>query len=162
MKVIALTKGIVAVVDDVDFPRVVQFKWRAMRSASGKYWYACRSAPRQKGAIRQTILLHRFIMEPPVGYEVDHVDRDGLNCTRANMRICRRAENSRNRGPNPGGTSRFKGVHWRNDIRKWYAGIMFQDHHYYLGCHTTEEEAARQYDVKARELFGGFAALNFP
>jgi hypothetical protein len=103
-------------------------------------------------------LMHRFVMDAPCGVEVDHRDGDGLNNTRANLRLCTHAEDCRNQGKTRG-KSRFKGVYWHRRGRKW---CVFVGKGNYIGLFKTEIEAALAYDAEARLRFGPFAALNFP
>ena len=57
-------------------------------------------------------------------------------------------------------TSRYKGVHWNKRAGKWMAAIWFKKERWYLGVYEKEEDAAKAYDDKARELHGKFAKLN--
>jgi len=93
-RLIPLTNGHVAIVDVEDFERVNQFKWYAKKGSDGKC-YAARGQ-RSGGAIH-TILMHRFIMDCPVGKEIDHKDTVRLNNRRANLDIVSRAENMKRR-----------------------------------------------------------------
>lgn len=106
--------------------------------------------------------MHREIMQAPAGMVVDHIDGNGLNNRRSNLRLCTRMQNSRNRRKNRDSTTEFKGV-WRDKrTGRCYAQIRFKGKNLYVGVFDTAIEAARAYDRKALELFAEFAHLNFP
>jgi hypothetical protein len=105
--------------------------------------------------------MHRMIARPRKGYIVDHIDHNGLNNRRSNLRVCTPRQHQANRGP-CGGSSRFVGVFFDERNRKWQAHIMAHGKHYYLGLFDDEVEAAKARDRKAYELHGEFAYLNFP
>lgn len=108
--------------------------------------------------IRDGKLLHNIVMpDAPI---VDHVDRDGLNCRRGNMRLSTSSQNSGNTKKKRSSQWLYKGI-FKNKLR-WSARIVSRGTEYYLGNFKTQEEAARAYDAKARELFGEFARVNFP
>jgi hypothetical protein len=95
--------------------------------------------------------------------EVDHVNGDGLDNRRSNLRVCTHAENARNQSSRTRmSTSRFRGVVWAKDRRKWRAMIGDNGRTVHLGNFTDEIEAAQAYDRAAREMYGAFARLNFP
>ena len=106
--------------------------------------------------------MHRLIMDEPKGLIVDHRDHNGLNNRRSNLRLCTNAQNQYNRLPLKGGTSRHKGVCWCKSHNKFNAYIYQRSKRYHLGWFVNEDDAARAYDKKARELFGEYAYLNFP
>jgi len=106
--------------------------------------------------------MHRAIMNPPDGTVVDHINRNSLNNRRCNLRICTQKENLRNGRPSRRSTSRFKGVYFDKQTRKWIAKIGYNGKTIHLGSFEDEVEAAKAYDRKAYELFGDFAYLNFP
>ena len=154
--VIPLSKGLFAIVDEADYEALSQFKWYAKSTT-----YAERKVRRSDGTQR-TIIMHRSIMNPAPGLVVDHINHDGLDNRRANLRVCTIAENMRNRWSNPASSSRFLGVCWIDKIAKWQAQIKLNGQSRYLGCYADEIGAARAYDAAARELFGQFANPNFP
>jgi hypothetical protein len=158
MKQIPLTQGKVALVDDEDFEELNQFKWCANKM--GKTFYAERGY-RCSGKSK-TELMHRQILNAPSGMEVDHINHNTLDNRRENIRICTLMQNRRNRKRTIGGSSRFKGVSWNKEIKKWTAQIGMNEKIVYLGAFTNEEDAAHARDKKEKELFGEFACLNFP
>ena len=146
MKTIKLTQGKVALVDDEDYDFLMQWKWHITMGGSRKTYYACR-------AKRIPRLMHNVLLNPPKGMQVDHKDRDGLNCQRSNLRICTHGENQMNKGV--WAKSGYKGV-------TIYAHIGGGGNKKALGTFTTAEAAARAYDKEAKKLYGEFALLNFP
>lgn len=162
MKEIPLTKGQVALVDDADYEWLMQWKWTASRS--GKAWRAYRQEIHNGKMV--TISLHRFIMNPPDSYEVDHINRNPLDNRRENLRICTHRQNMCNRTRDPRAKYAYKGIEPnRNRSGKparWHAYIVVHRKKIGLGSFDTPEEAARAYDQAACEHFGEFATLNFP
>lgn len=157
MKLIALTQGQFAMVDDADYELVNQYKWFAYRR--GKCWYARRNVRRQDGT-RTGTTMRTFLMGTTSG-EIDHKDRNGLNNQRSNLRFCTQRQNARNRvWGKPKGRSRYRGVFPIR--RKWKVQIGLDRQLYHVGVYDTEEAAARAYDVAAIRFHGEFAVLNFP
>jgi hypothetical protein len=105
------------------------------------------------------VYLHRFILDAPLGVEVDHRDGNGLDCRRSNLRIATRSQNAMNVEAKP---QRFKGVIKNTRGHLWYAQLWQQGKYYVSRGHKTEIDAAYAYDVLAREHHGEFAWLNFP
>ena len=110
MKKIPLTQNKFALVDDADYDWLNQFKWYARNE--GQRYYACRSF-RVDGHVHH-IVMHRLILglKEGDGKITDHIDGNGLNNSRSNLRICTSAENNFNQRPQAGKTSKYKGVHW--------------------------------------------------
>lgn len=159
MKEIELTRGLVAIVDDIDFGRLSLSKWFAL--SCGRWMYAGRKAPREGGK-QKTLLMHREIMDVPAGMDVDHINHRTLDNRRDNLRLCTRSQNSQNRLLGSRNTSGLKGVSWDRQKRKWGASGRLAGKTYHLGHFDDPVEAARAYDAFARENFGEFALLNFP
>lgn len=157
-RLIPLTQGKFALVDDEDYERLNQFKWYA-----GKYKYRYYAARTHK---LKTITMAREIMDAPKGLQVDHRNHNTLDNRRKNLRLCTNSQNQHNRAPNkknPDSSvpfSKHKGVSWSSTAKKWVVHIRHNSKKTYLGRYADEKEAARVYDVKARELFGDFACLN--
>ena len=161
MKQIPLTQGKFAIVDDEDFEMLSKFKW-CLRLANGKT-YAYRRAKNHEKHPSKTVKMHRFILnivDPKI--EVDHIDSNGLNNQRYNIRPCTHSQNLKNRGRQKNNTSGFKGVFWSKNAKKWEASVKVNAKKIYLGLFLIKENAARAYDAYAKEHFGEFAKLNFP
>jgi len=150
VKQIPLGDGYYAYVDAADYEWLSQWTWH-LRGG-----YAVRQ---EKGKL---IFMHRQIVQPPKGAIVDHKNRNKLDNTRNNLRVCTRPENMRNRGKRQGTSSRFKGVCYSKRHGKYFASVYYEGKQLFLGLFTDEIEAARTYDWKAVELFGEFARVNFP
>lgn len=154
-KVVPLTRGKYALVDEEDYERVMKFHWSAKVRKSVIY------AERNNNGEHMSI--HRLVMGLEKGDKlvIDHINHDGLDNRKVNLRICTHHQNSLNKRVTKEGTSQYKGVYWDKSKSRWIAGIRFKDVSYNLGAFKTEEEAARAYDVKAKELHKEFACLNF-
>ncbi len=153
IRFIPLTQGKFAIVDAGDY------EW-----LSGRRWHIVASGNTYAGRKEhgKTIYMHREIMKPPKGMLVDHIDGNGLNNRRANLRVCTNQQNMRNIRKKPGASSIYKGVYHDKRRDTWSAKICCGRKSTHIAVFATEIEAARAYDRKARELFGEFARLNFP
>ena len=152
--------------DDEDYDRVIaEGKWHIHKSYRREgVFYVERSTPRYKNGKRKTIGLHRFIVDAPKGKMVDHINGDGRDNRKENLRICTRAENTRNCNTPPRGTVGYHGVRYlsQTQAKRYHARIKFQGKVESAGVFFTVEEAAMEYDKLAKELHGEFATLNFP
>lgn len=159
MKLIPLTQGKFAMVDDADYESVNAHKWFAMEH--GREFCAARNILRPDGK-RRVQYMHRFLM--PGVAEVDHKNGDALNNSREkNLRPVTHQQNMRGfRRKAIGKTSRFRGVSWDRSRFKWKAEIEVDGKRKFLGRFDSEEDAARARDAAARKYFGDGAHLNFP
>ena len=98
--------------------------------------------------------------EVPDGYEIDHKDRNPLNCLDDNLRICTPNQNAQNRKKQSNNTSGQKGVRWHKRDKKWNVSITTINGCEFLGNFDTKEDAARAYNIAALKYFGEFAVLN--
>ncbi len=153
VRYLSLGDGKSVLVDAADFEWLSRYKWRTTGGTKG-YVHT-----RIKG---KSVYIHRLIMNPPPGKVVDHINGNVWDNRRRNLRVCTRAQNSRNSVGRSGTSSLFKGVTWDRRARKWVAIIVHGGKGLRLGSFDDEVEAARAYDRKARELFGAYAYLNFP
>lgn len=154
MKEIQLTQGKVALVDDEDFESVNQFKWYA-QNKRGSFYAARKSSETAE-------IMHRFLLKPPSGMVIDHIDGNSLNNQRKNLRIVTPRQNSLNRRKGKGATtSKFKGVNWDKFRKRWVAQIrVFKKHPKRIGVFLSEIEAALAYNEAAIKYHGEFARLN--
>jgi len=149
MKEIYLTQGETAIVDDEDFEEMNLFKWCLCRARNLKY------AIRTERGLNQ--FMHRIIMIPPEGMHIDHINGNGLDNRRENLRVCSNAENHQNIRWNKRNTTGFLGV----SKRPWgfAAQIQVGKVKKYLGMFDTAEEAHRVYIDASRRLRGEFSGV---
>jgi hypothetical protein len=149
--------GRVALVDDADYDLVMTRKWHLLAGHRPDTVYAATSFRYPDGSSSK-IKMNTFI----TGWGMtDHVNGDGLDNRRSNLRPATDAQNQGNRKPTHGKSSQYKGVS-RIGGGKWRASIMSDYKSRNLGHFRTEMEAALVYDAAAREVFGEFARPNFP
>jgi len=159
MKQIQLTRGKVALVDDADYERLNQWKWCAIKNHNT--WYATRYITKLDGK-HTSISMHRVILGLKNGdpRQCDHINHNGLDNQRENLRICTHAQNQHNRLSNKNTSSVYKGVSWHKNEGCWLAKIRLNGKLKHLGHFDSEIEAAKAYDQKAMELFGEYAHVN--
>lgn len=159
-KQILLSRGLFATVDDADYDWLSQWKWSAMQvsKAHTSRFYAVRMT--RKGEVigsPKMILMHRTITDAPRGMVVDHLDNNGLNNVRANVRACTQSENMMNSVGHRNGSSQYKGVWFHKQNGNWCSQFRNKG----LGSFTNEEDAARAYDKAALAFSPIYARLNF-
>jgi hypothetical protein len=158
-RMIALTLGQFALVDDADFPLLSVHRWNfSPRSDSGAY--ATRGCRMDDGR-RTTIYMHRQIMDAPRESEVDHVDGDGLNNQRSNLRLCTKSQNIANARFKTSSTG-YRGVYLQKRRGDWQAQATVDGKTVNLGTFKDPVEAAKVRDEFVGRLYGDFAILNFP
>lgn len=159
MKQIPLSNGDFALVDDEDFDRLM---------AMGKWWvdkdgYAVKSATfRAENGIKKSlkILMHREILNVPIGMITDHINGNKVDNRKSNLRKCNFHENARNYPTPKNNTSGFKGVVWNKRDKKWFARITVFRKKIYLGYFDCKIKAARAYNEAAIKYHKEFAKLN--
>jgi|7_EtaG_2_1085326.scaffolds.fasta_scaffold00638_21 hypothetical protein len=160
------------IIDDEDYERVVEAikykngkpgKWYAHKTCAGSGYYAFAGDHRKS--------MHRVIMDPPKGMDIDHKNGDTLDNRKENLRICTRSQNCQNKKLRRDSASGYKGVYKvkSGNLKKSFNAYVGDPETFYpnkrhinLGYYATAQEAARARDKKAKELFGEFAYLNFP
>lgn len=155
--VLRLQNGFTTLIDAEDYDRISKYSWYARQD--GNVWYVQCNYTNQLGK-RTTFRLHREILNAPQGISVDHIDGNGLNNVKENLRLCTHAENHGNRRVQVNNTTGYKGVTFNKKYNKWKSRIHYRGKRYELGEFRSAEEAALAYNSKAIELFGNFARLN--
>lgn len=142
-------------VDDEDYDYLNQFNWTVYLDY--KKFYAHRNVK------KKIYKMHRVILNIfDKNISVDHIDGDGLNNQKANLRACTQQQNSRNRSKQRNNSSGFKGVTWHKGDKKWQAQVLINRKMKYLGSFSSAEEAAKVYDEFVIKTFKEFAITNFP
>ena len=157
---IRLTQGKFAIVDPDDYPRLSKHKWRICRTKGKNVLYAERSIRLPNGKYSR-LLMHRQIIHVPEGYVIDHINGNGLDNRKANLRpatVAQNAWNSKKRNPRSG----YKGVCFDKDKGLWRAAIVCNRKRIHLGYFKNRTDAAKAYDKAAKKYHGQFASLNFP
>lgn len=155
-KEIKLSRGYVAIIDDEDYECIAKRKWWTSYSRGKLY---AKTAFFIDGK-RIDLKLHHEIIVVPIGLEVDHINGNGLDNRKENLRVCVHQENTQNKitRRQDGKASRFTGVSRRNGA--WYARITKDGKTTNIGVFKTEENAATAYNIFADKLFGDFARMN--
>ena len=150
---IPLTKGMMCRVDAEDEAPVLTHRWYAATLPRGR----CYARTFIGGRL---VSMQAFLLQPPPGLLVDHINRNGLDNRRANLRFATRAQNLANSKPFAPSSSKYKGVSWSKERGKWFDGIQIAGRTKALGRFDREADAARAYNDAARLEWGEFAWLN--
>jgi len=140
----------VALVDDEDYKRLNRYKWYAYKDRNR--WYARRFV---------SVAMHRTVIKVPDSVKLDHKNGNGLDNQKVNLRRATNSQNSANRQIQSNNTSGYKGAQFDKRRNRWIARIRVSGRLLHLGTFPNAESAARAYDLKAKEVFGEFANLNF-
>jgi hypothetical protein len=154
---VPLTKGMFAIIDAADAAVVGSRNWQARKGGTkGRTFYAVCA---RKG--RPTTFLHRFLWAAwglPEPEELDHVNWNGLDCRRQNLRPATHVENTNNQPMRSTNTSGFAGVDFVKSAGKWRARIAAMGRKRSLGYFHTAEEAGAAYIAASVQLRGQFSA----
>lgn len=148
-----------ALVDDEDYEKVSSYNWYLVDQDGDRLSYAQANVLRSRGnrSYKSTVRMHVLL----TGYRrTDHIDHDGLNNRRSNLRTASFSENGANRRANRRSASKYKGVSWRHDRRQWQVRISHNGLRTFLGFFSEEKDAARAYDKEALRLNGAYAWTN--
>ena len=157
MQTIPLTQGGKAIVDDEDYEMLSTWKWRLGTFSNG---YAIANSKRLLHGNTKTVYMHRIIMQPEKGKQVDHINGESLDNRKSNLRFSTQQQNIVNSRKTKG-RSKYKGVNPTPEGR-WFAVAHKDGERFYLGRFDCEKDAAKAYDKKLIELYGEFACINFP
>lgn len=142
-----------ALVDDADFEDLNKHRWSVAKD--GNVFYARRQSNMDNKLA--TLFMHTQITKTQQGMQVDHIDGNGLNNQRDNLRVCTSADNQKNRGKNSNNTSGFKGVSLHKGDNKWQARIRVNRKLILIGMFPTPELASEAYIEACRKYHGEFA-----
>jgi hypothetical protein len=155
MKKIPLTQGKFALVDDTYFDELNKYQWHAYQDPLSKIWYAKRTTPRTNGK-QKTVRMHQQIMGRPL---IDHINHNGLDNRRCNLRPCTVSQNKKNNHGYRTNTSGFTGVYLDKNVKtkhRWRAVIGYKGKHISCGYYDTPDEAFEAFKKKSKELYGEF------
>jgi hypothetical protein len=153
-KTIPLTQGKVAIVDDEDYNKLIQFKWSARRDSKSGTWYALHTY--REGNGWKTILMHRKIVNASDGMDVDHENHNGLDNRKFNLRVCKHRYNCRNRRIQSNNTSDVAGVSWHKRDKKWMVYVRIDGKLKHFGYYSNLDEAIHVRHDAEKKYFGEF------
>jgi len=158
---IPLTQGKYAIVDPDDYPGLSKCKWYAAKNKGT--FYAVRSWWSKVDKKKIKLKMHRVIIDVPYGLVVDHINHNGLDNRKANLRLATFAQNARNSVRSKSSASSvFRGVYYNKRTGKWRSSIYINNRRKQLGYFRDESDAAKAYDKAAKKFHKEFAVLNFP
>lgn len=141
-----------AIVDEIDSDLEGR-NWTVLITHNVKY-----AMHKVSGELLHRLILSRILDRPLLDTEqVDHINLNGLDNRRCNLRLATNTENQRNKSKQVNNTSGYKGVYWRKDSNKWVAQIKVDNEVRHLGRFDTPEEAHAAYCEAAKQLHGEFA-----
>lgn len=156
-KIVYGTKGEEILVDTEDYKKVNLFNWNC--SLNGRVRYARRFFRPSDTKKLGSQSMHRLILNEPEG-QVDHINGNGLDNRKENLRICTVQQNSCNRRKVKNSSSKYLGVTFHKRDKKWQAQIKTNKKPIFLGYFKTEIDAAKAYNSAALKYHGQFAKLN--
>lgn len=146
---IPLSKGQIAIIDKGDQEKIAGRRWHSSHGYAVSY----------NGIGNPRLYMHRIINNTPEGLGTDHINGDKLDNRKTNLRNANQSMNCQNRTTNYG-SSRFKGVSFKKENKKWMSYIKIAGKMRHLGYFEDEIAAAKRYNLEAKIEFGEFACLN--
>lgn len=150
---VPLSRGLEATVDAADIGLISGISWCASKNRNTTY----ATATMRDNGSQKWVGMHRLITGAETGQVVDHIDGNGLNNTRRNLRVCTNQQNIFNQGIRTTNRSGYKGVHWNKSLGKWRAQIQIDGKIKSLGCFDDVNEAAMAYRAASNKLHGKYA-----
>jgi hypothetical protein len=155
--------GKVALIDDEDFEKVYNIKWHVSKIKNNEYAAGAKTINKK----RIYFTMHRLILQLNGNVSVDHIDHNGLNNQKNNLRICTQTQNIVNSRKartwhQKETSSKYKGVSFSKRSKKWRACMTINNRFKYIGTFSVETDAAKAYDDAMINYYGEFANLNFP
>lgn len=140
-KLLHLTQNKQAIVDNDDYDKLSKYKWHSHKSRNTFY------AERYPN-----ISMHSEIISCPKNMRIDHINGNGLDNRKSNLRIVTVRENAQNLYGSKPKTSKYPGVYWNKADKRWYARIRIQGKLHFLGSYSIEETAALRYKLACMEI----------
>lgn len=154
---IRTSSGKYALVDNEDYDWLSQYSWNSYQDGKNlKTWRAVTT--KRSGGIQKTLYMSRMIMKPPKGKVVDHINHNGLDNRKSNLRVCTQTVNCINRRPTK---CKYLGVSFKKSKNKWVAQIAgFNGGSRHIGVFNTQREAALAFNKEAIRVRGKDAYVN--
>lgn len=146
-------KGISVLIDDEDYELVSKYTWCNMQ---GRYMHAYIPGSGHRGKF---VRMHRLILDAPQGVLVDHINGNGFDNRKSNLRLCTQSQNLMNRGMNKNNPYGLKGVKFDKRRNRYSASICRNYKSKFLGSYDTPQEAHLAYIAAVKEYHGDFARV---
>jgi len=147
----------IILIDDEDYELIKDYTWCVVKDSNTFYSLTHIKTNKYK---KKNIFLHRLIMNLKKGEICDHINGNGLDNRKSNLRLCSYQQNNMNRKSWKNSTSKFKGISWNKLAKKWKVTIGKDKKNIHLGYYENEFDAALVYNGAAKYLHGEFAKLN--
>lgn len=159
-KEILLTQNMVTLVDNEDYEELNKYNWQCEKSFKPRLYTSYVRRNNSKNRLPKNVLMHRQIMDCPKNMVIDHINGNGLDNRKSNLRICTRGQNLANQRISRANTSGYRGVCWHKGCKKWASQIKTNNKQRCLGFYDNIIDAAIAYDNAALKYFGEFAYQN--
>jgi len=151
-------------IDWEDYGRLKEYTWHIQYRKDGSVGGVRTSTYDPVTKKTGVINMHQLILDHYGKHGadgIDHIDRNTLNNTKVNLRVCSNQQNQMNTNSRQL-SSKYKGVSYEKKRKKWFVGIKINKRSKYVGRYDSEEEAGRAYDEEARKYHKEFGRYNFP